>query len=81
MSSSNIDVRFNLSKFRLAIWKRTKEKEEKYILTKFTSLAPVHSRMSRSKKNTVSLTDKLKLLDLQKPKLGCRSLAELFKET
>ena len=80
MSSSNIDVRFNLSKFRLVIWKRTKDKEEKYILTKFTFLAPVHSRMSRSKKNTVSLTDKLKLLDLQKPKLGCRSLAELFKE-
>ena len=41
----------------------------------------MHSRVSLSKKNTASLTDKVKLLDLQKPKLGCRSLAELFKET
>ena len=33
------------------------------------------------KKITLSLTDKVKLLDLykQKPKLGCRPLAELFK--
>ena len=46
-------------------------------------MAPVHSRVSRGKKITLSLTDKVKLLDLhkQKPKLGCRPLAELFKET
>ena len=46
-------------------------------------MAPVHSRLSRGKKITLSLTDKMKFLDLhkQKPKLGCRPLAELFKET
>ena len=39
--------------------------------------------MSSGKKITLSLNDKVKLLDLhiQKPKLGCRTLAELFKET
>ena len=43
----------------------------------------MHSRVSRGKKITLSLTDKVNLLDLhkQKPKLGCRPLAELFKET
>ena len=46
-------------------------------------MAPVHSRVSRGKKIALSLTDKVKLLDLykQKPKLGCRLLVELFKET
>ena len=46
-------------------------------------MAPVHSRVSRGKKMTLSLNEKVKLLDLhkQKPKLGCRPLAELFKET
>ena len=46
-------------------------------------MAPVHSRVSHGKKIMLSLTDKAKLLDLhkQKPKLGCRPLAELFKET
>ena len=46
-------------------------------------MTPVHSRVSRGKKITLSLTDKVKLLDLhkQKPKLGCRLLAELFKGT
>ena len=46
-------------------------------------MAPVHSRVSCGKKITLSLTDKVKLLDLhkQKPKLGCRSLAEPSKET
>ena len=46
-------------------------------------MAPVHSRVSCGKKITLRLTDKVKLLDLhkQKPKLGCRRLAELFKET
>ena len=46
-------------------------------------MAPVHSRVSRGKKITLSLTDKVKLLDFhkQKPKLGCHPLAELFKET
>ena len=46
-------------------------------------MAPVHSRVSRGKKITLSLTDKVKLLDLhkQKPKLGCHPLGELFKET
>ena len=46
-------------------------------------MAPVHSRVSRRKKIKLSLTDKVKLLDLhkQKPKLGCRPLAELFKDT
>ena len=46
-------------------------------------MTPVHSRVSRGKKVTLSLTDKVKPLDLhkQKPKLGCRPLAELFKET
>ena len=83
MSSSNIAVRLHSSKFRLVIWKRTKDKEEKDILTKFTTMSPVHSRMSRGKKITFSLTDKVKLLDLhkQKPKLGWPPLAEHFKET
>ena len=46
-------------------------------------MAPAHSRVSRGKKITLSLTDKAKLLDLhkQKPELGCCPLAELFKET
>ena len=45
-------------------------------------MAPVHLRVSRGKKITLSLTDKVMLLDLhkKKPKLGCRPLAELFKE-
>ena len=62
----------------------TKDKEEKDILTKFTTMAPVHSRVSRCKKIMLSLTDKVKLctnLHKQKPKLGCHPLAELFKET
>ena len=44
-------------------------------------MTPVHSRVSRGKKITLSLTDKVKLLDLhkQKPKLGCHPLAKLFK--
>ena len=43
----------------------------------------MRSHVSRVKKITLSLTEKLKLLDLhkQKPKLDCRPLAELFKET
>ena len=67
----------------IIIINRTKDKEEKDILTKFTTMAPVQSRVSRGKKITLSLTDKVKLLDLhkQKPKLGCHPLAELFKET
>ena len=46
-------------------------------------MAPVHSRESRAKKITLSLTNKVKFLKLhkQKPKLACRPLAELFKET
>ena len=46
-------------------------------------MAPVHSRVSCGKNIMFSLTDKVKLLDLhkQKPKLGCRPLAELFKQT
>ena len=46
-------------------------------------MAPVHSRVSRDKKITLFLTDKVNLLDLrkQKPKLGWRPLAELFKDT
>ena len=46
-------------------------------------MAPVHSRVCRGKKITLFLTDKVKLLHLhkQKPKIGCRPLAELFKET
>ena len=46
-------------------------------------MAPVHSRLSRGKKIILSLTDKMKFLDLhkQKPKLGCHPFAELFKET
>ena len=46
-------------------------------------MEPVHSRVSRGKKITFSLTDKVKLLDLykQKPNLGCHQLAEVFKET
>ena len=46
-------------------------------------MTPGHSRVSCGKQITLSLTDKVKLLDLhkQKPKLGCRPLAELFKET
>ena len=83
MSSSNIKVRFDSSKFRLVISKRTKDKNEKDILTKFTTMTPVHSRVSRGKKITLSLTDKVKLLDLhkQKPELRCCPLVELFKET
>ena len=46
-------------------------------------MAPVYSRVSRGKKITLFLTDKVKLLDLykQKPKLGCRPLAEILKKT
>ena len=46
-------------------------------------MAPVQSRVSRGKNITISLTDKMRLLDLHKQKLrfGCRPLAELFKET
>ena len=46
-------------------------------------MAPVHSHVSRGKKITLSLTDKMKLLDLnkQKPKLGYLALTELFKKT
>ena len=38
--------------------------------------------MSRGKKITLSLTNKVKLLDLHKlkPKIGCRQLGERFKE-
>ena len=43
--------------------KRKKDKEEKYILIKFATMGPVHSRVSRGKKITLSLTDKVKLLD------------------
>ena len=77
-----INIQFDSSKFRLVIWKRTKDKENKNILTKFTTTAPAHSHVSRGKKITLSLTDKVKLLDLckQKPKLDC-PLAELFKKT
>ena len=83
MSLSKINVRFDSSKFRLGIWKRAKDKEEKDIRTKFTTIAPVHSRVSRGKKIMLSLTDKVKLLDFhkQKPKLGCHPLAELSRET
>ena len=83
MSSSNINVWFDSSKFWLFIWNRAKDKEENDILTKFTTIVPVHSRVSHGKKIMLSLTDKGKLLDLhkQKPKLGCRPLAELFKKT
>ena len=53
------------------------------MLTKFTTMAPVNLRVSRDKNIKLSLTEKVKLLDLhkQKPKLGCRPLAEHFKET
>ena len=46
-------------------------------------MAPMHSRVSRGKKISLSLNVKVKLLDLhkQKPKLGCHPLAQLFKET
>ena len=46
-------------------------------------MAPVNLRVSRDKNIKLSLTEKVKLLDLhkQKPKLGCRPLAEHFKET
>ena len=83
MSSSNINFRFDSSKFWLVIWKRTKDKKEKDFLTKFTTIAPVHSHVSRGKNITLFLTDKVKLLDLYKykPKLGCRPLAEFLKET
>ena len=79
MSASNIKVRFDSSKLRLVIWKKTK----KDILTKLIAMAPVQSRVSRGKNITISLTDKMRLLDLHKQKLrfGCRPLAELFKET
>ena len=42
----------------------------------------MHSSVSRGKKITLSITDKVKLLDLkkQKPNLGCHPLSELFKE-
>ena len=66
MFSSNISVRFDSSKFWLVIWKRTKDKEEKdKILTQFTTMVPVHSRLSRGKKIKLFLTDTNK----QKPKL------------
>ena len=44
-------------------------------------MTPVLSRVSCGEKVTLSLTDKVKLLDLhkQKPKLGCHPLAELSK--
>ena len=82
MPSSNINARFDSSKFRLVIGKRTKDKKEKDILTKFTTMTPVHSRVTCNKKITFSLTDKVKLLDLHKqnPKRSCYPLAELFKE-
>ena len=43
----------------------------------------MHSRVSRGKNISLSLSDKVNILDLhkQKPKLGCRPLPELFKET
>ena len=45
-------------------------------------MAPVHSRVSRGKKIMLSLTDKVKLLDLQKEaKFCCLPLAVLFNET
>ena len=44
-------------------------------------MAPVHSRVSRGKKIMLSLTEKMKLLDLHKEKLRCLPLAGLFKET
>ena len=46
-------------------------------------MVPVHKSDSRVKKITLSLTDKVNLLNLhkQKPKLVCRQLAEIFKET
>ena len=46
-------------------------------------MTTVYSRVSRGKNITPSLTDKVRLFDLhkQKPKLGCRSLVELFKVT
>ena len=46
-------------------------------------MAPVHSRVSRSKKIMLSLTGKVKLLDLHKktPKFRCRHIAQIFKET
>ena len=36
--------------------------------SKFTAIAPVHLRVSRGKKITLSLSDKVKLLDLRKQK-------------
>ena len=33
-------------------------------------MAPVHSRVSRDKKNTLSLTDKVKLLNLHQQNLN-----------
>ena len=45
-------------------------------------MAPVHSRVSRGKKIMLSLTEKVKLLDLQKKaKFCCLPLAVLFNET
>ena len=46
-------------------------------------MAPVHLRVSCGKKILLSLTEKVKLLYLykQKPELGSRPSAELFKET
>ena len=46
-------------------------------------MAPVHSRVSRGKKITLSLTAKVNLLDLHKktPKFRCHHIAQIFKET
>ena len=62
---------------------QSKDNEEKAILTRFTTMALVHVRVSRGKKITFSLTDKVKHLDLlkQKPKFGCLPLAEILKDT
>ena len=43
-----------------------KKKEKKDILIKFTTMTPVNSRESCGKKITLSLTDKVNLLDLHK---------------
>ena len=82
ISSSNINVQSDSSKFWLVIWKRTKDKEDKDILTKFTTMTPVHSRVSRGNKITLSLTDKLKLLfvsirKILKEKYFCPTLSVL----
>ena len=46
-------------------------------------MALVHVRVSRGKKITFSLIDKVKHLDLlkEKPKFGCLLLAEILKDT